>query len=454
MFNIMNDDTKAVLIATLSGFICVFNGQGITIALPYMSSALHISSVFANWISLAFFICGAATGLSCGKIMPKYGVIRTTKIFMIFTIIGAIISVISTNPFIIILGKAMQGFFVSGLYVTAYLILMNQVNPTKIGRSLGISTSGFFIAYLLAPIIGGFLITYVSWQALFLFMVPFCLLELILLFSFNHEWFEEYDIDKIGTILWFILMVAFVYGLSFLDTFIGIISFIISLVLMAIFVYYELQIEDPLYDFRLLKNIKYSIYNYSTMIVVFVVDGMMFVITLYLQHVKGLTSIETGFILGLMAAMLLIMSIVAGRLSDKYNSVNLCKCGILIILLSSILLAFANYLPLYIIIIGLIVLAIGNGVFDTPTRRMILDVHGSSRLPEVSAFLSSVRDLGSLISLAVFTLILEGFSGIKNSVLYWSISSQYMFIIYIIFSFSVILVLYYLNRSQESHTKS
>lgn len=81
---------------------------------------------------------------------------------------------------------------------------------------------------------------------------------------------------------------------------------------------------------------------------------------------------------------------------------------------------------------------------------MILDIHGSSRLPEVSAFLSSVRDIGSLISLAVFTLILEGFSGIKNSVLYWAISSQYMFIIYIIFSFSVILVLYYLNRSQES----
>ena len=163
--NIMSDDSKAVLIATLLGFICVFNGQGITIALPYISSSLHISSVFANWISLAFFICGAATGLSCGKIMPKYGVIKTTKVFMVFTIIGAIISVISLNPFIIILGKAIQGFFVSGLFVTAYLIIMNQIDTVKIGRALGISTSGFFIAYLLAPIIGGFLITYVSWQA-------------------------------------------------------------------------------------------------------------------------------------------------------------------------------------------------------------------------------------------------------------------------------------------------
>ena len=65
--NIMSDDSKAVLIATLLGFICVFNGQGITIALPYISSSLHISSVFANWISLAFFICGAATGLSCDR---------------------------------------------------------------------------------------------------------------------------------------------------------------------------------------------------------------------------------------------------------------------------------------------------------------------------------------------------------------------------------------------------
>lgn len=444
--NFMNEDSKAVLIATLSGFICVFNGQGITIALPYISSALQISSVFANWISLAFFICGAATGLSCGKIMPKYGVIRTTKVFMIFTIIGTIISVISLNPFIIILGKAIQGFFVSGLYVTAYLIIMNQVNPTKIGRSLGISTSGFFIAYLLAPIIGGFLITYISWQALFLFMIPFCILELVLLFSFNNEWYEEYNIDKIGTVLWFILMVAFVYGVSFLDTFIGVISFIISLILMVIFVYYELQLDDPLYDFRLLKNLKYSVYNYAAMMIVFVVDGMMFVITLYLQHVKGLTSIETGFILGLMAAVLLIMSIIAGRLSDKYNSVTLSRLGIIIVLLSSILLAFSNYLPLYVIIIGLVVLAIGNGIFDTPTRRMILDIHGSSRLPEVSAFLSSVRDMGSLIALAVFTLILDGFSGIKNNVLYWAISSQYIFIVYILVSISVIGVIYYLNR--------
>ncbi|MCQ2738234.1 MAG: MFS transporter [archaeon] len=448
--NIMSDDSKAVLIATLLGFICVFNGQGITIALPYISSSLHISSVFANWISLAFFICGAATGLSCGKIMPKYGVIKTTKVFMVFTIIGAIISVISLNPFIIILGKAIQGFFVSGLFVTAYLIIMNQIDTVKIGRALGISTSGFFIAYLLAPIIGGFLITYVSWQALFLFMVPFCVLALILLFSFNNEWVEEYDVDKIGTVLWFILMVAFVYGLSFLDTSIGVISFVISLILMAIFVYYELQIDDPLYDFRLLKNLKYSVYNYAAMMIVFVVDGMMFVITLYLQHVKGLTSIETGFILGLMAAVLLVMSIVAGRLSDKYDSVTLSRLGIIIVLLSSILLAFSNYLPLYIIIIGLVVLAIGNGVFDTPTRRMILDIHGSSRLPEVSAFLSSVRDMGSLIALAVFTLILDGFSGIKDNVLYWAISSQYIFIIYILVSISVIVAVYYLNRKVKA----
>lgn len=448
--NIMSDDSKAVLIATLLGFICVFNGQGITIALPYISSSLHISSVFANWISLAFFICGAATGLSCGKIMPKYGVIKTTKVFMVFTIIGAIISVISLNPFIIILGKAIQGFFVSGLFVTAYLIIMNQIDTVKVGRALGISTSGFFIAYLLAPIIGGFLITYVSWQALFLFMVPFCVLALILLFSFNNEWVEEYDVDKIGTVLWFILMVAFVYGLSFLDTSIGVISFVISLILMAIFVYYELQIDDPLYDFRLLKNLKYSVYNYAAMMIVFVVDGMMFVITLYLQHVKGLTSIETGFILGLMAAVLLVMSIVAGRLSDKYDSVTLSRLGIIIVLLSSILLAFSNYLPLYIIIIGLVVLAIGNGVFDTPTRRMILDIHGSSRLPEVSAFLSSVRDMGSLIALAVFTLILDGFSGIKDNVLYWAISSQYIFIIYIIVSISVIVAVYYLNRKVKA----
>lgn len=448
--NIMSDDSKAVLIATLLGFICVFNGQGITIALPYISSSLHISSVFANWISLAFFICGAATGLSCGKIMPKYGVIKTTKVFMVFTIIGAIISVISLNPFIIILGKAIQGFFVSGLFVTAYLIIMNQIDTVKVGRALGISTSGFFIAYLLAPIIGGFLITYVSWQALFLFMVPFCVLALILLFSFNNEWVEEYDVDKIGTVLWFILMVAFVYGLSFLDTSIGLISFVISLILMAIFVYYELQIDDPLYDFRLLKNLKYSVYNYAAMMIVFVVDGMMFVITLYLQHVKGLTSIETGFILGLMAAVLLVMSIVAGRLSDKYDSVTLSRLGIIIVLLSSILLAFSNYLPLYIIIIGLVVLAIGNGVFDTPTRRMILDIHGSSRLPEVSAFLSSVRDMGSLIALAVFTLILDGFSGIKDNVLYWAISSQYIFIIYIIVSISVIVAVYYLNRKVKA----
>ena len=448
--NIMSDDSKAVLIATLLGFICVFNGQGITIALPYISSSLHISSVFANWISLAFFICGAATGLSCGKIMPKYGVIKTTKVFMVFTIIGAIISVISLNPFIIILGKAIQGFFVSGLFVTAYLIIMNQIDTVKVGRALGISTSGFFIAYLLAPIIGGFLITYVSWQALFLFMVPFCLLTLVLLFSFNNEWVEEYDVDKIGTVLWFILMVAFVYGLSFLDTSMGVISFVISLILMAIFVYYELQIDDPLYDFRLLKNLKYSIYNYAAMMIVFVVDGMMFVITLYLQHVKGLTSIETGFILGLMAAVLLVMSIVAGRLSDKYNSVTLSRLGIIIVLLSSILLAFSNYLSVYIIIIGLVVLAIGNGVFDTPTRRMILDIHGNSRLPEVSAFLSSVRDMGSLIALAVFTLILDGFSGIKDNVLYWAISSQYMFIIYIIVSISVIIAIYYLNRKVKA----
>ncbi len=426
----MNIEVKAILISTLLTFIGIFNYDCIAITLPYLSSSLDISSVFANWVYLAFFLACSGTGIAFGKITPKYGIVKSSIICVILGIIGSFLCLITINPYFIIVGNMLHGLSASGTFATLYVFIYRKVNIHKVGYGLGIATAGGFAGSLFAPLVGGFLSAYISWIWVYFFTLPFMVLTLVLLLTFDEEWYDDVDLDKIGIVLWFITMALFVYSITYLSTTIGIILFIISIILMSIFVIYELKIEEPIFNFRVLKNHLYALNNFTALMTQLVKCGAIFVLTLYLQYVGKFTAIETGLLIGLFALVMMISSLFAGRLSDKHNPVNLTDYGLIIMCLASAIFCFINHLSIYFIVIALVLLAIGLGIFETPNKKILFESSNEINVTGSSAFLSTIRDIGSLLSTAIFTLILNIFINSSN---YWSISSSLMFEIMFIF---------------------
>ena len=440
---------KVIIISTLFMYIGLFDYSSVTVVLPQLSNTLHISSSLTNWISISFLLFCTASGLSFGTIVPKYGVIKVAKISTFFMIIGALISTLILNPGAIIIARSIQGLSAAALFIISYLLIIRKVEENYVGSALGIVTGGGFLSSISAPIIGGTLSYYFPPQCIFSFSIPFSIICLILLFTIKEEWCEDLKIDILGTGIWFITMISFIYGVSYLHSSAGITCLISSIILLIVFVIYELEVENPLYDFRLLKNLVYSINNYAAMMACFVKDGMVFVLTLYLQYTKCLSSIETGFFISILAVIMLVISPIAGKLSDTINSVHLANFGSLLMLISTILICLIRYLPSWSIMLTIVFLAIGYGLFDTPNKKIILKSCKESELSYVTAFLSTIRDFGMLIPTALFTLSLSLFANIRHGPKYWASSSQFMFELFFIVAVSILVLSLYTNKNLE-----
>lgn len=189
----MNIEVKAILISTLLTFIGIFNYDCIAITLPYLSSSLDISSVFANWVYLAFFLACSGTGIAFGKITPKYGIVRSSIICVILGIIGSFSCLITINPYFIIVGNMLHGLSASGTFATLYVFIYRKVSSHKVGYGLGIAAAGGFAGSLFAPLVGGFLSAYLSWIWVYFFTLPFMVLTLVLLLTFDEEWYDDVD---------------------------------------------------------------------------------------------------------------------------------------------------------------------------------------------------------------------------------------------------------------------
>ncbi|MCQ2738554.1 MAG: MFS transporter, partial [archaeon] len=438
---------KIIIISTLMTYIACFDSSSIAIVLPQLSSVLDISSFLANWISISLLLFCTASGLTFGAIVPKIGIMKVAKISIVVMIICGLLSTLIMNPWVIIFTKSIQGLSIAVLFFIPYLFIIKNIDRKEVGTALGIMTAGGFLSSISTPIISGFLSYYFPPQIIFSFTIPLLIFCLILLFTIDIEWKEDVSIDIIGTVFWFITMILFIYGISYLKTTIGLICFIISIMFLVIFVIYELNIENPLYNFRLLKNKVYAINNYAAMMACLVKDGMIFVLALYLQHAKNLSPIETGLSISILSIIMFVISPLAGKLSDTLDSVKLANFGAFLIIVSSILIALVRYLPTWSILASIIFLGLGYGLFDTPNKKIILYSAKDSELSYVTAFLSTIKGFGRLVSTALFTLSLSLFSGIRYGPKYWGTSSQLMFNLFLIGTISILVLSIYANRN-------
>ncbi|MDO5850355.1 MAG: MFS transporter [Methanobacteriaceae archaeon] len=441
----MDDEVKAILISALLTFIGIFNYECITITLPYLSVSLGISSVFANWIYLGFFLACSATGLFFGKFTRKYGIVRISLICVVLGIIGSILCIFTFSPYFIIVGNMLHGVSASGTFATLYVFIYRKVNIHKVGSGIGIATASGFLGTLLAPLIGGFLSLYFSWILVYLFTLPFLIIVFALLISFDDEWVDDVSLDKIGSIIWAITMILFIYGVTYLSSSIGFIAFILSLISVLIFVVYELKANDPLLDLRVFKNYLYTLNVFTALMTQFIKCGSIFVLTLYLQYVSSYSALETGILMGFYAFIMILISLVAGKLSDSHNPIDLTNYGLIFMFVSLIMLCFIDILSIYLIVIALVLLAIGLGIFETPNKKILFETSENMEVVDSSALLSTVRDIGSLSSSAIFTLVLGIFIGIGDKIIYWSVSSVFMFKIILVVTIITMIISFILS---------
>jgi EmrB/QacA subfamily drug resistance transporter len=350
--------TAILLIATIASFLSPFMAISINIALPTISSELAVNAILLSWISTAYLLTSAMLAVPFGRIADIYGMKKIFTYGIIILTIASFLAAISPSVEFLIITRAVQGIGSAMIFVTGLAIVTSVFPPKERGKAIGINITALYIGFVLSPVLGGFLTEYMGWRSIFYLVVPLGLLVIALVFwkMKGKEWAEckGEKLDYWGSLIYIIMLALTLIGFSIITSTLGMLMVILGIIGFISFVIWELRVENPVLEIRLfLKNRMFAFSNLAMLIIYMGTFALSFLLSLYLQFIKGFDPEVAGLILVVQTVFMVIMSPIAGRLSDKFDPGKLASLGMAITTIGLVIFALiTDETSLYVIILG------------------------------------------------------------------------------------------------------
>ena len=416
-------ETYVILISFITSFFAVFLSNGIIIGVPAIASEFAMNNVIQNLVPTIFFLVVAVFTVPAGQISGKFGVKKSLLAGVIVYLIASIGACLSFSTESFLIFRMMQGAGVAFLNVSAMAMVVSAIKPQNRGKALGFTVTGVYLATSLSPVICGFLVHNLGWRSMFYFVIPFLVLCIILMIvKIPQEWktYEHDKIDKIGSILYGIGILAFIYGFTTLINPTGLALTIAGIIILIIFGVYELRQKSPVFNMNLFKNLKFTSSNIAALCSYIAVMVVTTILNYHLQYVRGMDAQMSGLILIITPIIMAIMAPNSGKLSDRIHPQKLAALGMAIATIALGILTFLDKsTPFYFIIIAMILQGIGMGLFSSPNMNAIMSSVPPKDAPTASASQATMRTIGQTMSLGLLTLV---FAWIMGNL---ELSSQY-----------------------------
>ena len=301
------------------------------------------------------------------------------------------------------------------IFVTGLAIITSVYPPKERGKAIGINIASVYIGLSMGPVLGGILTQYLGWRSIFYVIIPLGLLVIALtVLKVKGEWAEckGEKFDTSGSIIYGIALIMLMYGFSMLPGETGIILLILGIIGILAFVLFELRVKNPVFEVRLFKNITFGFSSLAALINYSSTFAVVFLLSLYLQYIKGLDPQFAGIVLVAQPVVMAITSPIAGRLSDRFSPGLIASIGMAITAISLLCFIFLdNNSSLKFIIAVLLVLGFGLGLFSSPNTNAIMGSVKKRFYGVASATVGTMRLIGQMLSMGVAMLIFSIFIG-------------------------------------------
>ena len=451
--NKLIEDKWVTILGCLLMFSVQFIATMVIVALPAISADLHLDVEMENAINLAFLITSVALMIPLGTYVSRYGIAKFLKISLVLMTCGLVLSAVSTDINMLLLSRIIQGVATAVINSSVYVIVTLQLPSDRLGYVLGIMGSCGYVGLCLSNTVSGFVVYYLSWRIVFLTLVPIYIASILILVKLGKEWYTDHEdvTDHIGSILYILFMGLFLYGITKLDND-NVTVIAASLVILVVFLYFETHISNPRYDLNIFRNFKYVLGNYSAFAMYFMTFIASYILNDYLQHILGYDARFAGLFLLATPLAVVFVSSFAGKLSDKVDERILSSIALMFILIDVTLLFFMDVVPLYMLLVACILQGIGHGMFSSPNNRFVLTQVSEKDLSNASAMLSTNKDVGKSIALAIFTIMCGFFMGsadtFANNAMPFMMSSKITLALSLLLG-AVAFILLILNRLRD-----
>ena len=399
-------------------FATVVDQSGVIIAVPKIADRFALDIPTAQWINLIFILSTSALIMPLGRLSDILGGKRVYMGSIFIFVVGAIASGTAVAFPVLLVTRAFQGIGVAGVSATSMAIMTSVFPERERGKAMGLFILLVGAGLSAGPVVGGVLVSEFGWRSVFFASVPFGLIALLSTQSVldvgqvsSATKPGRFKFDWAGAGLSSGALVSFLLGMTNghrfgWDSIVIISSFAASIVLMTVFVWWQLRAREPMLDLSLFRSRLFSMGISARLMLFLGGSAVFFLMPFYLIEVLGYEARVAGLLTVPSAVGMGVMGITAGRLSDTLGTRWLSVTGLLVMAAGMFILAqldvdsSAGY-----VVLGMALTGAGEGLFTSPNFSALMGSQSRERYGIVSAFLHLTRNGGSAIGVALATTI-------------------------------------------------
>lgn len=407
---------SALVTATSSSFLTPYMVSSINVALPAIQIDFQADAVLLSWVATAYLLSAAVSLVPAGRLGDIYGRKKVFLWGMILFTASSLLCGLGTSIGIFIIFRIFQGIGSAMIFGTRMAILTSVFPPGERGMVLGISVAAVYTGLSCGPFFGGLLTQHFGWRSIFLFNVPFCLIIILLIiYKLKGEWAEAAGetFDVRGSFIYGVTLVFIIYGVSKLPSVLSVGLILLGVIGLVMFYKWEISIEHPVFQVRLFQtNRVFSFSCLAALINYSATFAVTFMMSLYLQYIKGLTPRTAGIILVAQPVMMALFSPLAGRISDKLEPRVIASVGMGMTAAGLLLLAgIDSETSIRFIVLCLFLLGFGFALFSSPNMNAIMGAVEKRYYGIAAGSVATMRLLGQMFSMGIATMIFAVFIG-------------------------------------------
>jgi EmrB/QacA subfamily drug resistance transporter len=397
-------------VTTIGALMAAIDSTIVILGLPDMMVDLHADLISMIWVIMGYILVSTVFLLTFGRVADMLGRVRLYNLgFVIFTI-GSALCGFSGDAIQLILFRLIQGSGAALMVVNSVAILTEVFPPNERGRALGINAVTFAAGGVIGPVLGGLILTAGNWRWIFFINVPIGVFGALWGYLSLREMSSRMKgerFDPIGAAAFSLglvaILLALTLGIQFSWTSTPIVAlFLISIILLGIFLWWEQRAKSPVLDFSLFKERVYNFSVLAAMMQALALFAVNFLIIFYLQGVRGDTPLKAALLLIPLPLVSAVLAPMAGTIADRIGARIPATLGLLI---QGVALYWFTYItattPYLQIAAGLALMGIGGGLFYAPNTSAAMNASPIQRLGVASGTLATLRQAGMVTSFAL-----------------------------------------------------
>jgi EmrB/QacA subfamily drug resistance transporter len=408
--------TIVLAVAALSSFLTPFMGSAVNIAMPAISRRFSMDALTLNWVSTSYLIASAVFLLPIGRAADMYGKKRIFMAGLVLFSLSSLLAALSGSTAFLLSARVLQGLGSSMIFGTGVAILTAAYPPEERGRALGTNIAATYLGLSLGPFLGGMLTGALGWESVFLFTIPLALAALALAWKGIEDDGKDGGgeaMDLKGSLIYSMSLIAAMYGFSKIPQAKGLWLTSLGVLGLALFIAVEKKTKNPVLDVGLMAgNRQFAFSNLAAFIHYSATFALTFLMSLYLQEVKGMSPEGAGLVLVSQPVVMMAFSPLAGRLSDRIEPRILATLGMAATCLGLVPLIFLEQdTSLWGILPPLLVIGLGFAFFSSPNTNAIMSSVDRDAQGLASGMISTMRLTGQAGSMGIVLLLFAWFMG-------------------------------------------